>query len=97
MWNIVRVLMLALNWFNPLMWIAVRCSKNDSEFACDESVSVNISEQDKQDYCRVILEIATGLTFERNSSLQSSICGGSLKRRIQAIVITVLRIIRKVC
>lgn len=87
LWNIVRVLMLALNWFNPLMWIAVRCSKNDSEYACDESVSANISEQDKQDYCRVILEIATGLTFERNSSLQSSICGGSLKRRIQAIVV----------
>ena len=38
LWVIVRHLVLALNWYNPLIWAAFILSGRDCELACDEEV-----------------------------------------------------------
>lgn len=37
-WTIVRVLLVSLYWFHPLVWLGARLSKMDAEFAVDEAV-----------------------------------------------------------
>lgn len=37
-WNMMRILIVSLYWFHPLVWLGVRLSRMDAEFAVDESV-----------------------------------------------------------
>lgn len=37
-WSLLRCLCLVIFWWNPLVWIAARCSRQDGELCCDESV-----------------------------------------------------------
>ena len=49
----------ALFWFNPLMWIAARCLRRDSELACDDAVlGLGV---DGPDYATQLLDLAKAL------------------------------------
>ena len=37
-WSLLRSLCLVIFWWNPLVWIAASCSRQDGELCCDESV-----------------------------------------------------------
>lgn len=37
-WTMVRILLVSLYWFHPLVWLGARLSKMDAEFAVDEAV-----------------------------------------------------------
>lgn len=37
-WAMVRILLISLYWFHPLVWLGARLSKMDAEFAVDEAV-----------------------------------------------------------
>ena len=37
LWSVLRGAALAVHWWNPLVWLAVVCSRRDGELACDES------------------------------------------------------------
>ena len=46
----------ALFWFNPLMWVATRCLRRDSELACDDTVlGLGV---DGADYATQLLDLA---------------------------------------
>lgn len=49
-------LILAVYWFNPLVWIAYIMLCRDIELACDEKVMKSIGETQKQHYSKVLLE-----------------------------------------
>lgn len=53
---ILRVV-LALYWFNPVMWVMVKVADNDLENACDEEVVKNKSEDFRHSYCESILKV----------------------------------------
>ncbi len=36
LWSVLRGAALAVHWWNPLVWLAVVCSRRDGELACDE-------------------------------------------------------------
>ena len=38
-WNLLALLILALNWFNPIAWAAFRAFRTDQELACDAAVT----------------------------------------------------------
>ena len=38
-WNLAALLVLALNWFNPVAWLAFRAFRSDQELACDAAVA----------------------------------------------------------
>lgn len=68
-WSAVRMLCLCLHWYNPLVWAAVRLSRQDGELACDEGALRHL-EADKR---RVYGEALLALSTEHKPSLQRSL------------------------
>lgn len=61
--HVIRILsyfVLALHWFNPLVWIAFWRSGDDMEMSCDESVINTLGYSLKKDYSQSLLNFATG-------------------------------------
>lgn len=58
-WNKFLMLFItALFWFNPLMWIAMRCSAEDLELSCDETVLLGHNPQTRKEYAKLVLNSA---------------------------------------
>ena len=56
-WNILRYLVLALNWYNPFIWAAFIMSGVDCELACDEEVlRTYIGKEYSADYAMALYE-----------------------------------------
>lgn len=85
-WSILRCVLLSIWWFNPLVWVGAYLSKQDCEYACDESVMKNLSRKQCIEYGRVLLSFA-GEHSENMYSIASSITskGKYLKKRIVLI------------
>lgn len=58
-WNLAALAVLALNWFNPVAWIAFRAFRTDQELACDAAVAANISTCGLHDYARAMVKSAS--------------------------------------
>lgn len=87
-WSVLRLICCAVQWFNPLVWIAARCVRTDCELACDDRVTAALDDIDRRAYAEALLTsaarrsapgvtvIATGMTMN----------GKRLKQRIAAII-----------
>lgn len=82
LWSLLAVLILCMNWFNPIMWVCFFLFKRDIEVYCDER-TLRYAE-DKQSYAMLLLKTATARK-ERfilgTTSLQSG--KADVKRRIR--------------
>jgi bla regulator protein blaR1 len=58
-WNLAALMMLGLNWFNPVAWIAFRAFRADQELACDEAVAGCMPVQGRCDYASALVKAAT--------------------------------------
>ncbi len=47
--------MICLYWFHPLVWIAAKLSRQDAEYAADEAVTENMSQEERLRYGKMIL------------------------------------------
>ncbi|MCI8365526.1 MAG: hypothetical protein HFG34_11360 [Eubacterium sp.] len=56
-WGNLRCIVLACNWFNPLIWAAAFLSKRDGETACDERSIRVLGEAKRYRYGRVLLDM----------------------------------------
>ena len=56
--KLFAVLILAVYWFHPLVWIAFRCMSADMEMSCDEMVLERLGSGGKEDYSRCLLGFA---------------------------------------
>lgn len=84
LWDTVRTALQCFFWYNPLVWIASYVSKKDSELSCDERVVKHLSEAECHQYCKSLLEIATGERYaEFEPECGFGIQGGNLKERIK--------------
>ena len=54
-WKPVGFLLLAIHWFNPLMWLAYVLLCRDIELACDEKVIKALGNDQKADYTQALL------------------------------------------
>ena len=73
---------LAINWYNPLVWIAYKMAIQDVEKACDERVLLNSTVDERRAYARVLLELF------KDTSAKSMIVGfgtSNIKKRIKNI------------
>lgn len=52
--NVLAYCLLAINWFNPLAWLAYRCYRQDQELACDAVVLAN-NPNDRKAYGQALL------------------------------------------
>jgi len=58
-WNHAGLLILALNWFNPVAWLAFRAFRADQELACDAAVAAAASPEARLDYARALIKSAS--------------------------------------
>ncbi len=49
---------LLFHWFNPLVWISMRCMNRDMEMYCDECVLDTADTEQKQHYAQTLLDFA---------------------------------------
>jgi len=58
-WNIAALIVLALNWFNPIAWLAHRAFRTDQELACDAAVAARSSLPERRDYANALVKSAS--------------------------------------
>lgn len=58
-WNLLRCAALALHWYNPLVWLAALLSRRDTELACDEAAVKRLGEDQRADYGRTLIAMAS--------------------------------------
>lgn len=88
-WSFLRGVCLVLHWYNPLVWMASYCSKQDAELACDESVIRHFSPEETEVYGKVLLCLTLQNTVRWSVLSCATTFGGGksyLKERISRIV-----------
>ena len=58
-WAVLRGIVLALHWYNPLVWAAAILSRRDGELACDEAVLQGADDRQRAAYGRVLIRLVT--------------------------------------
>ena len=64
--KVLAFVMVAVHWWNPLVWICVRLMDRDIEMACDEAVLERVGQKEKNEYAKTLLcfvEKQSGLTL----------------------------------
>ncbi len=85
--NALSCLLLAVHWFNPVLWLAFALARRDREAACDEQVLEGRATDVRHDYGHALIEAAAvyaprGLSLGFVGILQK---GHSLRSRIRDI------------
>lgn len=72
-WAKVRLVVMAVFWFNPLVWIAAFFSKEDCEMACDER-TIALLGMSKSEYGKILLD---AVNTEMLKTKEDSICAAT--------------------
>lgn len=80
----VALLITAIHWFNPFVWIAFYLMKQDMEMSCDEIVMKSLGLNIKQDYSYTLLSMAAEDRYSIFSPFSTN--GKGLKKRISNIL-----------
>jgi hypothetical protein len=81
-WNVAAIIVLALNWFNPLAWLAFRAFRTDQELACDAAVAAGASPEERHDYALALVKSASQPGLIAACSMNNA---GELKRRLRML------------
>lgn len=73
----------AMCWFNPLMWIAMKKSAEDTELSCDETVLLDADDDTRKKYANLILNTAGS---DRGFTTCLSAFASSMRYRLKSIV-----------
>lgn len=87
-WSAARCLCLALHWYNPLVWLAARASRQDGELACDEGVLQGLSQEERTCYGHALIQMSCATSTARDFVLTATTMTGDKKtlyRRVQSI------------
>lgn len=94
LWNLMRVISSCIYWFNPFVWLAVVRSRDDSEYSCDEAVVKNMDVQQKKNYCRLLIDVATGGGFDNNSFIEARLTRSPVFKRVELVLMEKKKMIR---
>ena len=81
--NLTAFVLLCLQWFNPLAWVAHAAFRFDQEAACDARVLDKVNASDRADYGRAIAKAASGRALMFASALDRR---HTLKRRLSSML-----------
>lgn len=87
-WSILRTILLAVYWMNPLVWVAAVLSKRDCELACDEAALLILGEEERIPYGETLLSIISGKNKLSDIACTATTMKGSgksVKERIRFI------------
>lgn len=87
LWTVVRYVLLAVYWFDPLVWAAAILSKRDCECACDEAAVRMLGEEYRFRYGKAIIDLIPPKSSESFGIMSTSMASGKnvLKERMQFI------------
>lgn len=80
----VMLMVLCLNWFNPLVWMMSKCLSSDLEASCDEAVLRAYKEDRRKSYAESLLTMA--ITGNRSTLLYSAFSKTEVERRIKNVL-----------
>lgn len=80
--NHVALAMLALNWCNPLAWLAFRAFRADQELSCDAAIAASATPEERSDYARALVKSASPPGLVSACPLNSA---DQLKRRLKML------------
>lgn len=90
LWSLLRILALALHWYNPLAWLAAALSKQDGELACDEGAVARLGEEERIPYGRTLVDMVAQRSLRPGDLLSCSTAmtggGKSVCRRVALLV-----------
>jgi len=58
-WNLIALIVLAMNWFNPIAWFAFLAFRADQELACDAAVASGASAEERHAYASALIKSAS--------------------------------------
>jgi len=83
-WKPVGFLLLAIHWFNPLMWAAYMLLCRDIELACDEKVIKELGNAERADYSQSLLECS--IDRRRISACPLAFGEVGVKERVKSVL-----------
>lgn len=83
----LSMVLLAVYWFHPLVWLSYRLMCRDMEMSCDEKVIQTLGSGAKEGYSRVLLSLSASTPEKKGGgACQPAFGGTSVKRRIRNIL-----------
>ena len=83
-WKPLGFAILAVHWFNPLVWIAYVLLCRDIEIACDQKVIRKLTESERADYSQALLNCSVGRRMISSCPLAFGEVG--VKDRIKSVL-----------
>ena len=83
LWTIV----LYVNWFNPVLWLADRLFSRDMERACDERVIRILGMGSKKAYALSLLNVALNINKGAAANEAIAFARGNVKQRIEGVLL----------
>lgn len=84
LWKPLGFLLLAVHWFNPLVWIAYILLCRDIELACDEKVIAGLGNEQKADYTQAL--VACSVNHFRVAACPLAFGEVGVKERVKSIM-----------
>ena len=83
-WSALRSACLVIHWYNPLVWVAAKLSRQDAEMACDEGALKRIGEDERAEYGRTLVHLTCRESFSGMLVAATTMTGGKkeIKERI---------------
>ena len=83
-WKLVGLVILAIHWFNPLVWLSYALLCRDIELACDERVVKKMDEQERRNYVKSLLLCSSPIHFAGFGSVAFGEI--SIRKRIKGVL-----------
>ena len=83
-WKLAAYILLAVYWYNPLIWVSYKLFCRDIEYACDEKVIKTIGEDRKKEYSAALVNLSS--CEERTAVTNLSLGEIRVKDRVMKIL-----------
>ena len=83
-WKPLGFLVLAIHWFNPILWLSYILLCRDIELACDEKVVRTLSSQEKADYTQAL--VSCSVSHFRVAACPLAFGEVGVKTRVKAVL-----------
>lgn len=84
-WGLLICLLRCIHWCNPLLWYCAGRADNDLESLCDQRALERLDGEDRRDYGRILLSMASQRYARAPGTTSLSNGGTFISQRIQAI------------
>lgn len=86
LWKIILIVILALHWFNPLVWIMFYIVNRDIELSCDEKVIRQFGDKAKAEYAFALINMA------EKSQKMTPLCNNFSKNGIEERIVSIMKL-----